>query len=50
MRKNYIANSTLFPKTKKEIDFDKKVAKYKNNISDILISPFNNKSWSIYHF
>jgi len=43
-------NSTLFPKTKKEIKFDKKVAKYKNNVSDILISPFNNKSWSILSF
>ena len=48
--KMLMQNSTLFPKTMKEVKFDKKVAEYKNKLSDILISPFNNKSWSVLSF
>lgn len=48
--KMLMQNSTLFPKTMKEIKFDKKVTEYKNKLSDILISPFNNNSWSVLSF
>jgi hypothetical protein len=34
------------PKTPKEIEFEKKVNEYKNNLSSILLNPFNNKKWS----
>ena len=43
-------NSSLYPKTNKEVAFDKKVNKYKNNLADIIIAPFNNKSWSVLSF
>jgi hypothetical protein len=37
----------MYPKTKKEIDFEKKVEKWKERLPDILISPFNHDNWSI---
>jgi hypothetical protein len=42
-----MANKPIYPKTKKEIDFEKKVAKWKEKIPDILISPFNHDNWSV---
>lgn len=39
--------AVLYPKTEKEIAFDKKVDYWKTRISDIIVSPFNNTSWSI---
>lgn len=42
-----MANIPLYPKTKKEIDFDKKVEKWKEKIPNILISPFNHNNWSV---
>lgn len=42
-----MANKPLYPKTKKEIDFEKKVEKWKEKLPDILISPFNHNNWSI---
>jgi hypothetical protein len=37
----------MYPKTKKEIEFEKKVEKWKERLPDILISPFNHDNWSI---
>ena len=37
----------LYPKTNKEIDFDKKVDYWRSKLSEISISPFNNSNWSI---
>ena len=39
--------SVLYPKTAAEIAFDKKVEYWKTKLSDIIVSPFNNNSWSI---
>ena len=39
-------NTQLYPKTQKEIDFNKKVDYWKNQISDIVVSPFNHNNWS----
>lgn len=39
--------STLYPETKEEIRFNKSVEYWKTKISDILVSPFNNNSWSV---
>jgi hypothetical protein len=38
---------TIYPKTNKEIEFEKKVEYWKEKLPDILISPFNHDNWSI---
>jgi hypothetical protein len=40
-------SAVTYPKTAKEIAFDKKVEYWKGKISDIIVSPFNNNNWSI---
>jgi hypothetical protein len=40
-------NQQLYPKTKREIMFDKKVDYWRTKLSDIMVSPFNSDSWSI---
>jgi hypothetical protein len=42
-----MATRPMYPKTKKEIDFEKKVEKWKEKLPDILLSPFNHDNWSI---
>lgn len=37
---------TPYPKTKQDMLIDKKVALYRNNIENILVSPFNYNKWS----
>ena len=37
--------SSLYPKTRKEIQFDKKIARYKDSIPNILVAPFNHEHW-----
>jgi hypothetical protein len=39
-------NSSLFPQTVEELEMEKRVAKYKNKINNILISPFNHDNWN----
>jgi len=39
-------NAALYPKTKTELDFDKRVDYWKQKISKILVSPFNKTTWS----
>lgn len=41
-------NSTLYPQTVEELEMEKRVAKYKNKINNILISPFNHDNWNEY--
>ena len=40
-------STPLYPKTKKEMNFEKRVAYWKNKLPDILVSPFNHNNWSI---
>jgi hypothetical protein len=40
-------NQQIYPKNKKEIMFDKKVDYWRKKLSDIMVAPFNNQSWSI---
>ena len=40
-------NAPLYPRTKKELFFDQKVNLLKEQLPNILVSPFNNDSWSI---
>jgi hypothetical protein len=42
-----MTNSTLFPKTQAEADFDKNVNEWKKKLSELLVAPFNNNKWSI---
>lgn len=40
-------NATIYQKTDKEVNFDKRVDYWRTKIPEILISPFNNTSWNI---
>lgn len=42
-----MGNTPLYPKTNKEIDFDKKVDYWRSKLSQITVAPFNNSNWSI---
>lgn len=42
-----MGNTPLYPKTNKEIDFDKKVDHWRSKLSEITVAPFNNANWSI---
>jgi hypothetical protein len=42
-----MANSTFFPKTKKDLDFDNKVDNYRKNLKNILIAPHSKNRWSV---
>ena len=37
----------LYPQTTKELAFEQKVSNMKTNLKNILVSPFNNKQWSV---
>lgn len=39
-------NTTPFPVTQKELDFESKVKSWKMKLSEILVAPFNSKEWS----
>ena len=39
-------NASIFPKTKQEINFEKKIGKFRQTLPDILVSPFNYDKWS----
>ena len=39
-------NTPLYPKTKKELAFDKKVEHWRHKLSNILVAPFNKNTWS----
>ena len=40
-------NEQLYPKTKKEIMFDKKVDHWRTKLADVMVSPFNSDNWSV---
>lgn len=44
--RDLMALGQIYPKTKKDIRFDKKVAEWKTKLSELLVSPFNRNSWS----
>ncbi len=43
-----MANTSIYPKTEKDVLFEKRVDYWKDNIDDIIVSPFNLNSWSRY--
>lgn len=40
-------NASLYPKTKSELEFDKRVDYWKRRLSNILVAPFNKNEWSV---
>lgn len=46
--RDLMQNTSIYPRTKKEIDFEKKVDYWRNKLPEILISPFNHNNWSKY--
>ena len=42
-----MANTPLYPRTQREIDFDKRVNYWRDKLPEILVAPFNNNNWSI---
>ena len=40
-------NAPLYPKTKKEIEFDKRVDYWKTKLNQIMVAPFNKNSWTM---
>ena len=47
MEAEYMQNEQLYPKTKKEIMFDKKVDYWRSKLPDVMVSPFNSDNWSV---
>lgn len=41
-------NIPLFPKTQKELDFQKRIEYWKNKITNIIVAPFNSNNWSMH--
>ena len=39
--------SELYPKSKKEIDFENRISYWRGKVSDITIAPFNNDNWGM---
>jgi len=46
--KNLMDNTVPYPKTEKDIKFEKDVAYWKKHLNELLVSPFNNDEWSRY--
>jgi hypothetical protein len=47
LERQYMSEVSPYPITKKDREFEKKVNKYKDKLSDIMVSPFNNNKWSV---
>jgi Extracellular link domain len=43
-----MANTSIYPKTEKDVLFEKRVDYWKDNMDSIIVSPFNLNSWSRY--
>lgn len=47
VEKDMMDSSSIYPKTMEDIKQDKRVEHWRRKIPDILVSPFNNKVWSL---
>ena len=47
IEKNAMMETPLYPKTQKELNFEKRVDYWRDKIPDILVAPFNTDNWSI---
>jgi hypothetical protein len=41
-----MSETSLYPRTQKELDFEKRVRRWKDHLPEILVSPFNHTNWS----
>ena len=41
-----MAETSLYPRTQKELDYEKRVRRWKDRLPEILVSPFNHNNWS----
>jgi hypothetical protein len=46
VEQDIMANTTPYPKTKKDLAIEKRVEYWKDRLPEILVSPFNYNSWS----
>jgi len=46
IEKELMKNSSIYPRTKKDIAMDERVEYWKDRLSEVLISPFNHDKWS----
>ena len=46
LEQKIMRNEPLYPMTEKELKINKKIDDYKNNLSNILLSPFNENHWN----
>ena len=44
---DFMQNTSVYPKTQEEINFDRNIEKWKQKIPEIIVAPFNNSRWSI---
>ena len=45
--RNLMDNNEVYPKTEKEIEFENKVKKWKKEINNLVVAPFNGSRWSV---
>jgi hypothetical protein len=41
-----MSETSLYPRTQKELDFEKRVRRWKDHLPEILVAPFNHTNWS----
>lgn len=41
-----MSDTSLYPRTQKELDFEKRVRRWKDHLPEILVAPFNHTNWS----
>jgi len=46
LERKMLDEDSPFPVTRRELQFQKRVDKFRNKLSDILVSPFNYERWS----
>jgi hypothetical protein len=42
----HMSDTSLYPRTQKELDFEKRVRRWKDHLPEILVAPFNHTNWS----
>ena len=44
--RDLMENSSVYPKTKKDLAMEKRVDYWRDKLSEVLVSPFNYNNWS----
>ena len=40
-------NASMYPRTKKEFEFNKRIEYWRRNLKELLVAPFNHNNWSV---